>query len=209
MDALSESVVYMLRCANGGPVKIGTTKSLTQRVAALQTASAEGLAAIRTIPGTTITERWLHSHFEPGRIAGEWFSYHPDMLTIECPDEDFGEDTVLTAEFLPEVTENTLPATVSNFLRRTMGQETLATTKLARKLGISKRTAENYVYGRTAPNAAIMLRMLVAFPDLCAELLGQTVMHQQSARTIRALEAIEVARYELAQDLAMAGVKPR
>lgn len=78
--------IYFAR-DEAGRVKIGTTKDLNARLSGLQTGTADKLTLIRTIDGGEATERWLHNRFRASRIRGEWFGFHPDMLSIVPPDE--------------------------------------------------------------------------------------------------------------------------
>lgn len=79
-------MIYFIRCGADGPVKIGyTAKSAKQRLALLQVGNHEPLEVIRTMRGAHRLERWLHVRFRAHRIRSEWFSFHPDMLTVEAP----------------------------------------------------------------------------------------------------------------------------
>lgn len=84
--SLSRQCVYML--TDGVRVKIGTTADLKHRIAALSGACGTRLEILRVIDhaGRRV-ERWLHRKFDAQRHHGEWFSYHPDMLTIQPPEE--------------------------------------------------------------------------------------------------------------------------
>lgn len=64
--------VYFVRV--GGQVKIGFTKTVSQRIRALQTSCAEPLEVLAILPGTTETEKFMHSRFGDYRTGGEWFS---------------------------------------------------------------------------------------------------------------------------------------
>lgn len=56
-----------------GPVKIGVTVSLDERLRHLQTGSHEQLVVIWTAPGDAEVERRLHSLFSNFRKRYEWF----------------------------------------------------------------------------------------------------------------------------------------
>ena len=79
--------VYMIQAGIDGPVKIGKSTDVKSRHSMLQAAHPFELILIREIEGYGKVERWLHERFATCRLRGEWFSFHPDMLTVE-PDID-------------------------------------------------------------------------------------------------------------------------
>lgn len=74
-----EGRVYFVEAGTGGPVKIGWSQHLDQRKAGLQTANANKLAVIGTVPGTMKTESELHAQFAHLRMEGEWFQNSPEI----------------------------------------------------------------------------------------------------------------------------------
>src|SRR5690606_20746132 len=38
--------------------------------------------------GGASEERWLHRFYKSGHIRGEWFHFHPSMLTVTVPEID-------------------------------------------------------------------------------------------------------------------------
>jgi len=60
-------------------VKIGYTTNLRDRVRAFQTAAADRVMVLLTIPGDLTLERLLHERFAHCRIQGEWFNPAPDL----------------------------------------------------------------------------------------------------------------------------------
>lgn len=79
--------VYFIRSAGFGVVKIGTAANPSARLRSLQTGNAEELSLIRVIDGGEAEERWLHDRFQQHRVRGEWFTFHPDMMTVLPPDD--------------------------------------------------------------------------------------------------------------------------
>jgi len=77
--------VYFIRSAGFGAVKIGTAANPMARLRDLQTGNAEELSLIRVIDGGEAEERWLHARFCDCRVRGEWFTFHPDMMTVLPP----------------------------------------------------------------------------------------------------------------------------
>ena len=81
--------VYMIQSGGpAGPVKIGKAISVEARLATLRGLTVEELTVIRTVDGYTAVEIHLHRYFDHVRIRGEWFAYHPDMLTVSVPIAD-------------------------------------------------------------------------------------------------------------------------
>ena len=80
-------MIYFIQAGPDGPVKIGWTTNLKRRTNALQTGAHVKLATIRTIDAPEWAEPWLHDQFAQHRAHGEWFTFHPDMLTIQPPDQ--------------------------------------------------------------------------------------------------------------------------
>ena len=77
--------VYFVQDGHGN-VKIGHTNYPDQRVAAMQPSNATKLQMIRVVDGCVYMEGWMHRRFSHARLIGEWFSFDPDMLTVEPPD---------------------------------------------------------------------------------------------------------------------------
>lgn len=66
--------VYFIRAEKGGPVKIGLTSNIRQRLASLQACCPFELGVMATIEGCAkSTEATLHRKFAGGRLHGEWF----------------------------------------------------------------------------------------------------------------------------------------
>lgn len=72
--------VYLIRCGEDGPVKIGSADAPQERLAALQTAHWQTLALVRVWQGGETEERKLHRKFSDLHIRGEWFHFSRQML---------------------------------------------------------------------------------------------------------------------------------
>lgn len=84
---VSGAGVYFLQ-DDLGRVKIGVTKDIAARKAAVQTGSGSDLHLIRFIAGAgPKVEKWLHRRFKDLHIRGEWYAFFGDMLTVTPPDE--------------------------------------------------------------------------------------------------------------------------
>lgn len=78
-------VVYIARSELSGNVKIGTTDRLRYRLKYLSCYHAVALTLLKTYKGGIKVEQWLHRRFSDYRVAGEWFSPDPRMLTCRIP----------------------------------------------------------------------------------------------------------------------------
>ena len=65
--------VYFIQRGESGPFKIGWSKSVRSRLAALQTATPERLYLRLVLAAQPVDERRLHAWFAGERLVGEWF----------------------------------------------------------------------------------------------------------------------------------------
>lgn len=72
--------VYFIQQGEDGPVKIGYTTSIQNRLASLQTGSPYELKLLGFYEGTIEQEKTLHQLFAEERINGEWFDPTPELL---------------------------------------------------------------------------------------------------------------------------------
>jgi hypothetical protein len=78
-------MIYFLRHIETDAIKIGWSIGVPTRVAALQAAQPGALAIVRLLDAPRWAEAWLHAKFAPYRRHGEWFTFQPEMLTVEPP----------------------------------------------------------------------------------------------------------------------------
>lgn len=81
---------YMLQTSSGGsfddgPVKIGTSRNVPQRMLQIQRLHHAPIRLIRDFIGGIDVERWLHERFASLRLDGEWFEFSPEMLVVSPP----------------------------------------------------------------------------------------------------------------------------
>jgi Meiotically up-regulated gene 113 len=68
-----EAVLHVIQRGDGGPIKVGISRNLKNRVKALQTGSAEKLQVLRVYKMADV-ERAVHAELERrSRLEGEWF----------------------------------------------------------------------------------------------------------------------------------------
>ena len=65
--------IYFIQHGDSGPVKIGLSKTPTERVKKLQTGNPRELILRHVIPGDRGVENDLHERFKAALIRGEWF----------------------------------------------------------------------------------------------------------------------------------------
>jgi len=76
--ARPNQIVYCIRQADAGPIKIGITDNLSARVRAIQTSNPYPLTVLWTRQGGSQLERKLHRELSDLRLSGEWF--RPEAL---------------------------------------------------------------------------------------------------------------------------------
>jgi hypothetical protein len=72
-------VIYFIRSPDG-PIKIGTTIRLTERLKKLAAEYGEGLEVLAVVEGDRNVEKELHGRFAHLRQVGEWFEPGDDLL---------------------------------------------------------------------------------------------------------------------------------
>jgi hypothetical protein len=75
-----ETVLYVIQRGDDGPIKIGISRRLKQRISQLQNGSAEKLKVLRVYRMADV-ERAVHAALErQSRLEGEWFA--ADLLSL-------------------------------------------------------------------------------------------------------------------------------
>jgi hypothetical protein len=76
----SATWVYFIQDVQADAIKIGFSKNVSNRVAALQTSTTSPLKLLVCVPGGRKTEKELHEKFVQFHIRGEWFRSAPELL---------------------------------------------------------------------------------------------------------------------------------
>lgn len=84
--------VYFAQEHDGGPVKIGFAENPRKRVISLSQKLGVALRIVRIVDGGRHAESWFHEKLAHLGRGGEWFDYSPEILTLERPDEEIGEE---------------------------------------------------------------------------------------------------------------------
>jgi len=74
--------VYFIQAGDGGPIKIGVTTDVQDRLSTLQIGSALPLVLLLEVWGGIEQERGYHETFAEHRMRGEWFAPHEDLLAF-------------------------------------------------------------------------------------------------------------------------------
>lgn len=72
--------VYFVQGENGGPIKIGYSADIADRMVQLQRESISRLNVLLLIPGSFNKETSLHKQFAEYQLQGEWFEPVPELL---------------------------------------------------------------------------------------------------------------------------------
>jgi hypothetical protein len=73
-------VIYFIQRDDDGPIKIGTTRFMRDRLASLRVGSPQPLTLLGVMPGDLGMERHIHGRFSHLRLKGEWFEPAPELL---------------------------------------------------------------------------------------------------------------------------------
>jgi hypothetical protein len=74
--------VYFARRIEGGPVKIGFSRTPSSRAANLGWEHETHIRILRAVPGTMRDEKTAHALFDALRERGEWFTAAPELLAF-------------------------------------------------------------------------------------------------------------------------------
>lgn len=73
-------IVYVVRTADAGPVKIGWAKNLIRRLESLQIGNPSELVVLASWRGTMRDEKLIHWRFRAAWKRGEWFALDDEAL---------------------------------------------------------------------------------------------------------------------------------
>lgn len=74
--------VYFVQAGTVGPIKIGTSVSVKDRVASIQVHCPERLFVLGVIRGGIIIEQAMHRRFAAHRLHHEWFEPNPHIFAF-------------------------------------------------------------------------------------------------------------------------------
>lgn len=73
-------MIYFFQRGKGGPIKIGYTKHVLNRLRSIQANCPEKLINLGHIEGDLESERLMHNFFQEYKLNGEWYS--PDIFVM-------------------------------------------------------------------------------------------------------------------------------
>lgn len=137
-------MIYILHAASGGPIKIGETGSISDRVAVLHNLFPYPIEVIASFEGGRREERFIHECFKPVRIKGivsnEWFSSCPEIWRLILDVIDNGKPS-----FLPDDLSSNDNTEASRLATKLFGGEREAMDSL----GYSRATPSKGVFSST------------------------------------------------------------
>ena len=140
------SVVYFVRRTDGtGPIKIGCTANLDQRIRALSYHAQADLAVLATAPGSFREERRLHRQFDNDRQEGEWFEPTDALLQAVAYVANKGQ--------LPPADEEDREIVMS---RRYLAGETLR--EIAEDFGLTRERVRQILRSSNIPSLGFRAR---------------------------------------------------
>lgn len=74
-------MIYFIQQNKNGPIKIGYTANLKQRMVAIQVCNHDKLMLLGTVGGERYIEKQIHQHLRFHYIGGEWF--RPSAFVLE------------------------------------------------------------------------------------------------------------------------------
>lgn len=212
---MTQSSVYFIRLGDNGLVKIGYSIDPTRRLMSLQTGFAGALSMMRTLSGGRAAERWLHGHFASLRVAGEWFHFRHDMMTIDVPSSIQTIDISDGTDGEREETEISTPAWnasddfIFEVIEAVYGGRRRAERFLAADAGSSFCAARNWLQRRNAPQSSYLLRLMVARPQISNAIIEFVTCWQRSLQSGNVPEGSVVVAPALGGNvLALGAFKP-
>jgi hypothetical protein len=73
-------LIYFVQSVDGGPIKIGVSIRLSERLKQLEKEAGRSLRVLGVIPGGRLDEQTLHYRFSRLRTEGEWFNPGESLL---------------------------------------------------------------------------------------------------------------------------------
>lgn len=138
---------YIVRAGESDFVKIGKADDPEQRVRDLQVGHPELLTIIRVHDAHFDSEEQFHGRFASQRVRGEWFRFHPEMLTFMPAERAASIEEVVASAKRASVREafDLIEEIWQAF--RTFEKRGKFTVRLASLLQVKKSRARHLMYG--------------------------------------------------------------
>lgn len=129
-----------------GPIKIGVSRDIGERVRSLQCGSPHPLALLGTVPGDALDERRLHERFQAFRLSGEWFAPDAALLAfIRSLPEDVTVPPPKRLEFRKGRPLDPVRLAVGEALRRVLEQSGISRAAAGRLFGINEKSVRKMI----------------------------------------------------------------
>jgi T5orf172 domain. len=158
--------IYFLQRGEGGPIKIGKSRRVQDRINALQTGVAERLELLAVYDGGSDVERHLHKQLAAHRLSGEWFSPHDEVLrVIESVKQGafalatLPPPTTTKDEFLDERMVKFLTESFCEAIKAVYGTEPGWARQAARESGVSDVAVRQWVNGPRHPHLSQVINL--------------------------------------------------
>lgn len=152
--------VYLARFGALGPVKIGHSLNVSQRIAQISVRLWDDMVLIRCLDGGMADERALHKRFAHLRIRNEWFHYGPEMMgDLGLPDLRLLAPAVIT-ELEPRFRTDPIRCARTDSLRAWMLREGLTERMLAEALGSKPQTIAEWLQYGSRPTPKVATRLI-------------------------------------------------
>lgn len=76
------SYIYFVQAGLSGPIKIGVTTDIKNRLSQLQTGNPENLRLLALHLGDRHLEKALHRYFAPHQVKSEWFMPNEELVEL-------------------------------------------------------------------------------------------------------------------------------
>lgn len=159
---MKQSVVYFVREATAGNIKIGVTTNFRQRMADLRQQNTAELEPIGFVNGDAATEGQLHQIFNSSRISGEWF--HPTAELMAYIDS-----RAQKPEALPIVHDAAIQDEI--YWPVLAALKSVPAAAIVRATGCTARSAENWRSGATQPSAVYLLTLMANVAEVADAIL--------------------------------------
>lgn len=181
---MTKPQVYFIKpLHSGGPVKIGFSRYLEKRLAALQVGSPVPLEVEASFAGSCRAETYLHRKFCSQRIRGEWFRRSAELSAViehvkERGDLPLFDSKIKTGDaYFAEVevavkSENSQSAQFAKSIKRRASDICVPLEQLLKRAGVSNSTLWRWQSG-TDPHPVTLGKIMDALDYFEGERAGQ------------------------------------
>lgn len=160
-------MIYFAQRVDGGPIKIGYSKSVDRRIRDMQIAMSVHLTVLAVADGDRANEARLHKKLWRHRVMGEWFldcdDVRQEIVAIGRPFEDPAIRVPLERG---QKNHPVLHDIVVRQFAAALKADKRSTRKIATAIGCSMRTVEHWKSGRGAPTMSWLLAVADAVPSV-------------------------------------------